>query len=924
MVGLGCDAGLPLDCPDICPREPPEVPRHSVLADVLQEQPSLFFRLHESRTTGLGVSFAGCVKMASPAAAGDPSCPPSCGSTSLGLLAGDSECYDAFADVFGPVLRRSLGRELYGRHPTDLAIPGSLPSIDSSGQHLLSCEVRISRCLRRFRFPPAASAADRVEVEQLLVPAFLSLQGNLAGSYLPLRGSMSYPVMPGGMTARDEEDLRRVGLLFEPPSGDSAASGSGWPTGRGVFTNKEHTFAIWVNEQEHLRAVSSRSGDSLQHAFADCVRALDLIAKGVNRNAEAAPQLVFASSERLGFLTANPGELGTCLSASLTLRLPRLAEHLEFGAQWRAWCARQRVTVRSGRDGSGAPLHGVFQVSNIDRLGVSEAAILVRMATVAASLVEMERRLEDGRGLADMLRKDVEPAMPFIKQAAVQRSAPAGSARAAVAKARATLMFSVEAGCLFDAMKAIAGPTRSADAAQHAALAAETPCPISAGGASSTADADAVVESIVLAAVARDAEITSPSPALLHKPSPSIDEHPPPAGDEVRPVTGDQLPVTHEQWAEDIVDKLVAQGMQQIEAGIPPSPECNAPSVLTGDGRSCDPSPLPAHTPQPGAGPERRAAAEPARLDASFPADRVNSFNSFGSFAARIPDVSELPPAIPVEGAEDALPQFDEEPVLCIQELKGRFYTQLSTAYQTGELETIMANAMTSADDEEEFGSPDTKVCKDSEVPEVSSAAASTAATTALPVTPVQHRALERATPPAPSKPTAPGFEGILATQQVPIGFMQQPSPALKKALEAASQQERRIGELLAHIRDTEVLLAEKGDECRRLEEQIARSKLDLAHLDLDVEWHKRALDSATDRSSDLESGQRKLALELDGHQQKVRHAFIDHEQNLLSARSDYSTSAGSTLSSLTIAGASLFTPMPWRASLEPLPFATR
>lgn len=37
-----------------------------------------------------------------------------------------------------------------------------------------------------------------------------------------------------------------------------------WPTGRGIFINDAKTFAVWCNEEDHLRFISKGQGGSLR------------------------------------------------------------------------------------------------------------------------------------------------------------------------------------------------------------------------------------------------------------------------------------------------------------------------------------------------------------------------------------------------------------------------------------------------------------------------------------------------------------------------------------------------------------------------------------------------------------------------------------------------------------------------------------
>jgi hypothetical protein len=135
-------------------------------------------------------------------------------------------------------------------------------------------------------------------------------------------------------------------------------------------------------------------------------------------------------------------------------------------------------------------------------------------------------------------------------------------------------------------------------------------------------------------------------------------------------------------------------------------------------------------------------------------------------------------------------------------------------------------------------------------------------------------------------------------------------------ALRAMSHRDRRVGELIAMIDEVKRQIAERDDRCTQIEERLNGVRLDIAHLELDVEWHRRAVEGAKERSCELEVSQRRLFGELDEHQQKFRHAKIEAQEScLMSARSELSTATGFTTSSL-----GCFTPRnPMTSSLEPL-----
>jgi hypothetical protein len=144
------------------------------------------------------------------------------------------------------------------------------------------------------------------------------------------------------------------------------------------------------------------------------------------------------------------------------------------------------------------------------------------------------------------------------------------------------------------------------------------------------------------------------------------------------------------------------------------------------------------------------------------------------------------------------------------------------------------------------------------------------------------------------STPMKPTYLGTPSPPVKPSSGMKTSRPAVELAIEAMSLRDRRIGELSAMIKEAKQQLIERDECCRAIEGKLGAARIDLAHLDLDMEWHRRALDDAQERSNELEAGQRKLIGELDGHQQKFRHAKIEAEEScLMSARSELSTATG-------------------------------
>lgn len=47
----------------------------------------------------------------------------------------------------------------------------------------------------------------------------------------------------------------------------SAGGYNDWPVGRGIFFNKDKTFLVWVNEEDHLRLISMQKGGNLKQIY---------------------------------------------------------------------------------------------------------------------------------------------------------------------------------------------------------------------------------------------------------------------------------------------------------------------------------------------------------------------------------------------------------------------------------------------------------------------------------------------------------------------------------------------------------------------------------------------------------------------------------------------------------------------------------
>ena len=151
---------------------------------------------------------------------------------------------------------------------------------------------------------------------------------------------------------------------------------------RGVALCSDETFAIMVNEEDHLRIQVLRSGLQLSEAF-DHINRIDDVLED---------KLDFAFSRRFGYLTACPTNVGTGIRVSVMLHLPALKLTGEIEKVRRA--ARDMHLAVRGLFGEGSEALGdLYQVSNQCTLGKTEQEILADFQyTVVPQIIAYEQQ----------------------------------------------------------------------------------------------------------------------------------------------------------------------------------------------------------------------------------------------------------------------------------------------------------------------------------------------------------------------------------------------------------------------------------------------------------------------------------------------------------------------------------------------------
>ena len=162
----------------------------------------------------------------------------------------------------------------------------------------------------------------------------------------------------------------------------SAGISGDWPCGRGCYQSADGGFIIWFGEEDQLRIMCMGKGFVLNSIFDRLEQALKLV--------EGIDGIEFATSDKYGYVTSCPSNLGTGMRASVHLALPGLTKD---GTDTKAKevCKPLGLSVR-GTGGEHTPIgaDGTVDISPSGRLFITEAEIVTKLYNGIKLLLEKE------------------------------------------------------------------------------------------------------------------------------------------------------------------------------------------------------------------------------------------------------------------------------------------------------------------------------------------------------------------------------------------------------------------------------------------------------------------------------------------------------------------------------------------------------
>merc|ERR1712178_322475 len=292
----------------------------------------------------------------------------------VGVYAGSHDSYYAFAPFMDKIIQSYHGHKPTDKHISSmdyntLKCPPFPPDEDKM---INSTRIRVARNLAAYPLGTCVTPKERAEIENLVVSALNEFTGELKGKYYSLKT----------MTDSEKKQLIADHFLFK--GGDKYLESAGlerdWPEARGIFHNDDKTFLVWVNEEDQLRIISMQAGSDIGAVF----KRLSTAANKIEEKAK------FANDDHLGYIATCPTNMGTGLRASVHISLPKLMKNKKLHQEI---ADKYHVQIRGIHGEHTETDDGVFDISNLRRLGRNEIQLVQDMYDGVKAMIDAEKSL---------------------------------------------------------------------------------------------------------------------------------------------------------------------------------------------------------------------------------------------------------------------------------------------------------------------------------------------------------------------------------------------------------------------------------------------------------------------------------------------------------------------------------------------------
>ena len=149
---------------------------------------------------------------------------------------------------------------------------------------------------------------------------------------------------------------------------------------KAIIINDEENICIMINEDDHIKIQVFSSGQELDN----------LMSLVVEIDEKLGEILEYSYSQKFGYLTASPINVGTGMRASVIVHLPALALTGNLPKVLRI-VNNLGMSIK-GLYGEGTQNQGdMYQISNNQTIGITEKEIIMNVRNIAEKIIEQER-----------------------------------------------------------------------------------------------------------------------------------------------------------------------------------------------------------------------------------------------------------------------------------------------------------------------------------------------------------------------------------------------------------------------------------------------------------------------------------------------------------------------------------------------------
>ncbi len=229
----------------------------------------------------------------------------------------------------------------------------------------VSTRVRFARNVEGFPFPHKMTREQKAELINKVRSALC--EGNSA-----ISGDIRYIDMT---SLSENEILSMVERHLISP--DYASQ----PNGKALLITEDESVSLMLCEEDHIRLQVMKSGLSLAETYDYAEKLCRLLSEN----------LKFSFSEKYGYLTACPTNLGTAMRASVMLHLPALEKSGAL-SRFAEQLSKLGLTIRGVYGEGTKSVASMYQLSNQTTLGISEGDTIAKLDKLCATIIDAEKK----------------------------------------------------------------------------------------------------------------------------------------------------------------------------------------------------------------------------------------------------------------------------------------------------------------------------------------------------------------------------------------------------------------------------------------------------------------------------------------------------------------------------------------------------